>query len=123
MARYTIKTTVDITRSNPDRDDQDQIKQAQQNNFNTLLQGIGMRSNVDWTHDPVRYDEDGVAMWGWSFNAEREDVFLEGSDPVGLLKKDLHGIPIIKNLTETEKFDKACFLTLNGDTNIWIELD
>ena len=82
-----------------------------------------MRSNVDWTHDPVRYEEDGVAMWGWSFNAEREDVFLEGSDPVGLLKKDLHGIPIIKNLTETEKFDKACFLTLNGDTNIWIELD
>jgi hypothetical protein len=123
MARYNIKTTVDITRSNPDRAEIDQIKQAQQSNFNTLLQGIGMRSNVDWDHDPERTDEAGVAIWVWTFDAERDDVFLEGDDPVGLLKKDLHGIPIIKNLTETVRFDKPVFMTINGDQNIWISAE
>jgi len=121
MARYTIRTTVDITRSNPDRADPDQIKQAQQSNFNSLLQGIGMRANVEWDNDPIRTVENDTAYWTWQFEVEREDVFLEDDDPVGLLKNDLHGVPIIKNLTETEKFDKAVFLTKNGTNNIWIE--
>ena len=121
MARYTIKTTVDITRSNPDRADTDQVKQAQQSNFNTLLQGIGMRANVEWDKDPIRTVENDTVYWMWQFEVEREDVFLVDGDPVGLLKDDLHGVPIIKNLTETEKFDKAVFLTKNGANNIWIE--
>ena len=120
MARYTIKTTVDITRSNPDRADPDQIKQAQQSNFNSLIQGIGMRANITWSNDPIRMEQDTRAVWSWEFEVERDDVFLEDNDPTGLLKKDLHGIPIIKNLTETVKFDKACFLTINGDQNIWV---
>ena len=121
MARYTIKTFVDITRSNPDRADPDQVKQAQQSNFNSLLQGIGMRANVEWDNDPLRIVENDTAYWTWQFEVEREDVFLIDNDPVGLLKDDLHGVPIIKNLTETEKFDKAVFLTKNGANNIWIE--
>jgi len=120
MARYTIKTTVDITRANPDRADPDQLKQAQQSNFNALLQGIGMRSNVEWAKDPRRVIEDDTAYWIWEFEAERDDVFLQKGDTTGLLKKDLHGIPIIKNLTETVRFDKCLFLTINGNQNIWI---
>ena len=120
MARYTIRTTVDITRSNPDRADPDQIKQAQQSNFNSLIQGIGMRANITWPNDPIKLEEDGTSIWSWQFEVEREDTFLLENDPVGLLKQDLHGIPIIKNLTETVKFDKACFLTINGNQNIWI---
>jgi|SRR6056300_217698 hypothetical protein len=120
MARYNIKTTVDITRSNPDRADPDQIKQAQQSNFNSLIQGIGMRANITWPNDPIKIEEDGTSTWSWQFEVERDDVFMEGTDPVGLLKKDLHGIPIIKNLTESVRLDKACFLTINGDQNIWI---
>ena len=121
MPRYKIKTTVDITRSNPDRGDPDQIRQGQQSNFNTLLQGIGMRANVEWTYNPSRsmLETDGkIAYWLWEFTVEREDIFLSDGDPVGLLKQDLHGVPIIKNLTETETFSKACFLI---DKNIWIE--
>jgi len=121
MPRYKIKTSVDITRSNVDRADPDQIRQGQQSNFNTLLQGIGMRANVEWTYNPSRsmLETDGkVAYWLWEFTVEREDVFLSDDDPVGLLKQDLHGVPIIKNLTETETFPKACFLI---DKNIWIE--
>jgi hypothetical protein len=120
MARYTIRTTVDITRSNPDRADPDQVKQAQQSNFNSLLQGIGMRANVEWDKDPIRTVENDTVYWMWQFEVEREDVFLEDNDPVGLLRNDLHGVPIIKNLTETVVFSKPVFLTQNGDRNIWI---
>ena len=120
MARYTIRTTVDITRSNPDRADPDQVKQAQQSNFNSLLQGIGMRANVEWDKDPIRTVENDTVYWMWQFEVEREDVFLEDNDPMGLLRNDLHGVPIIKNLTETVVFSKPVFLTQNGDRNIWI---
>ena len=120
MPRYAIKTTIDITRSNPNRDDPDPIRHAQQSNFNTLLQGIGMRSNVEWDHDPERIEEDETAYWIWEFDVERDEVFLEGDDPTGLLKKDLHGIPIIKNLTETKIINKPVFVTQGQHTNIWI---
>ena len=59
MPRYNIKTTVDITVTNPTRDETDQIKVAQQGNFNSLVQGIGLRANIDWDTDPVLKEEDG----------------------------------------------------------------
>jgi hypothetical protein len=53
MPRYQIVTLVDITRTNPTRSETDQHLLAQQANFNTLLQSIGLRSNVEWAVDPV----------------------------------------------------------------------
>ena len=120
MARYEIKTTVDITRSNPDRADPDQVKQAQQSNFNSLIQGIGMRANITWGHDPIRMEEDSQAVWSWEFEVEREGVFMKDEDPVALLKQDLHGIPIIKNLTNTIDFRQAIFSTHGEQQNIWV---
>jgi hypothetical protein len=120
MTRYTIKTTVDITRANPDRADPNPLKHAQQSNFNTLLQGIGMRANVAWSHDPTQSDEDHDTVWYWEFEVERDDVFMQDGDPVALLKKDLHGIPIIKNLNNSVDFAKPAFLTSGSDRNIWI---
>ena len=52
MPRYKIITLVDITRTNPDRSERDQLKVSQQANFNSLIQAIGLRSNVDWERDP-----------------------------------------------------------------------
>ena len=121
MPRYAIKTTIDITRSNPTREDPDPIRHAQQNNFNTLVQGIGMRANIEWNSDPQRIEHEGDAEWFWDFETEQVDVFVDGSDVVGLLKKDLNGVPIIRNLTNTERLDKPVFITSGGDQNIWIE--
>jgi len=123
MPRYNIRTTVDITRSNPNRDEVDPIKHAQQSNFNTLLQGIGMRSNVDWTNDPYMIETDGDTAWIWTFEAEQVDVFLKDQDPVGLLKEDLNGVPIIRNLTNTAPLDKPVFLVEGEDQNIWISAE
>jgi len=117
MHRYTIRTTVDITRTNPDRHSQDELAVAQQQNFNTLLQGIELRANVSWDEDPVQQDR----HWIWQFSVEAEDIFLDGVDPVGLLKQDLHNIPVVGNLTNPIAVYPAAFRTLGKDTNTWID--
>ena len=121
MPRYAIKTVIDITRSNPDRADPDQVKQAQQSNFNTLIQGIGMRANIEWNSDPHKMEYDGEAEWLWEFETEQVDIFLKDTDPVGLLKQDLDGVPIIGNLTNTKRPAKPVFITSGQYQNIWID--
>ncbi len=128
MPRYQIITLVDITRTNPARSETDKLKLAQQANFNSLLQAIGLRSNVSWVKDPVMQDgqlphplEGKARHWYWIFDAERDEVFLKDSDPVGLLKDDLNGIPIIGNLTNSVELDPACFFSIGDKINIWVE--
>ncbi len=108
MPIYKIVTLVDITRTEPSRTDPDKLKHAQQANFNSLLQTINLRANITWNHDPKRYEgtlptpfEGRAAYWEWQFESEREDLFLENSNPVSLLQKDLHGVPVIDRLTNT----------------------
>ena len=118
MHRYRITTTVDITRTKPDRHSQDELAHAQQQNFNTLLQGIELRANVFWDTDPVFKGK----HWIWHFDVEAEDIFRDGTDPVGLLKYDLHNIPVIGNLTNPVAVYPPAFRTLGKDTNTWIEI-
>ena len=121
MPRYKIKTTVDITRSNPSREDTNSVRNGQQLNFNTLLQGIGMRANVEWDNDPQPVEYQDTKEWFWEFEAEQVDVFATKDDPVGLIKQDLQGIPVIRNLTETAALKKPIFITSGDDQNIWIK--
>lgn len=121
MIRYKLETTVDITQTNPDRADTDSRRHAQQSNFNALIQGIELRALVTWDEEPVMVEyKDIDTKWYWSFFVEREDVFLKDDDPVGLLKDDLKGIPIIGNLSNNVKFKKNCFITTGPDCNIWL---
>ena len=129
MARYQIVTLVDITRSQPERNETDEIKIGQQSNFNSLLQAIGLRSNVTWSVNPKKYTGrlpdplDGKAThWIWEFDVEREDVFLKDGDPVGLLKDDLHNVPVIGLLENSADLDPAAFQTKNGHQNTWLTI-
>jgi len=127
MPRYRITTLVDITRTNPTRTETDEKKIAQQANFNSLIQAIGMRSNVEWTADPrmtegrLPHDIGGRARyWTWVFHCERDEIFLKDGDPVGLLKDDLHGVPVVSGLNNDVDIDPACFLTNGEKSNTWI---
>lgn len=129
MARYQITTLIDITRSNANRSESDPLKVGQQANFNTLLQTIGLRSNIVWNTDPVSNDGTlpnpflGKAKyWQWLIECEREDVFLKGSDPVGLLKDDLHGVPVVADLENTADISPAIFDTKTDNFNTFIEI-
>ena len=121
MPRYKIKTTVDITRSNPGREDTNSVRNGQQLNFNTLLQGIGMRANVEWDNDPQPVEYQDTKEWFWEFETEQVDVFATKDDPVGLIKQDLQGIPVIRNLTETVALEKPIFIPSGDNQNIWIK--
>jgi hypothetical protein len=127
MPRYQIVTLVDITRTNPSRSETDHYLLAQQANFNTLLQSIGLRSNVEWTIDPVEssgslpYPLEGKAnYWTWIFEVERDQVFAKDGNPAGLLLDDLHGVPIIGQLNNSVDIDPAVFQTHGPNTNIWV---
>jgi len=129
MARYKIVTLVDITRSQPSRDDLDPTRIGQQANFNSLLQAIGLRSNVEWGRDPKKHtgslpdDIKGKAThWIWEVDCEQEDVFLKNGDPVGLLVDDLHGVPIVADLENSADIDPAAFQTKNGNQNTWLSI-
>jgi hypothetical protein len=52
MSTYKIVTVVDITRTQPSRIETDKLKLAQQANFNSLCQAIGLRSNFGYQLDP-----------------------------------------------------------------------
>jgi hypothetical protein len=131
MERYRIITLVDITRSKASRSETDKIKIGQQANFNSLLQAIGIRANIDWIKDPHMKvgrlplpAEGHAAYWVWDFETERDLVYATTDDPVGLLKTDLHGVPIVDGLNNTEILDPAIFQVRGPKTNIWIsELD
>ena len=126
MPRYQIVTLVDITRTMPSRSETDHKKIAQQANFNSLVQAIGMRSNVTWDRDPIAEmgrvsDQDFKAMhWRWEFFVEREQVFLKDQDAVGLLKTDLDGVPVIVGLNDSADINPACFFSQGDKINIWI---
>ena len=127
MARYKIVTLVDITRSNPDRSCKETKLLGQQANFNSLIQAIGMRSNVEWAADPKVFEgrlphniEGKARHWVWIFLCERDEIFLKDNDPVGLLKEDLHGVPVLNKLNNTADIEPSCFLTKGDTINTWV---
>ena len=127
MATYKIITLVDITRTQPGRTETDKKKLAQQANFNALCQAIGLRANFYFSKDPKQekgslpHDLGGKAVyWTWQFETERPDIFLDGNDPVALLKQDLDGVPIINGLNNSADIDPAAFQTSGKKENIWI---
>ena len=129
MQRFKVISLVDITRSQPNKVETDRVRLAQQANFNTLLQTIGLRANMEWNIDPKRRDGrlpdpiDGAAThWEWEFSVERDFLFQKDTDPVGLLLDDLHGVPVIPDLDNSVDIDPSVFQTQGPRQNIWVQL-
>lgn len=123
MPSYKLITQVDITRTNPNRDNSDTVVRAQQSNFNSLIQGLEMRANVFWNIDPERIiDTEGNSMWHWTFAVEQNDVYADKYSPVGLLLEDLNNIPVINHLPNTPNLKHPAFKTKGADRNTWILL-
>jgi hypothetical protein len=129
MQRYKIITLVDITRNFVSRTDTDRVKISQQANFNSFIQAIGLRANIEWVQDPVKNTGrlpdfiDGKANhWIWEIDIERDDVFLKGNDPVGHLIDDLHGVPIVADLENNVDISPAAIQTKGENINTWVQI-
>lgn len=123
MQIIEISTLIDITNTNVNRPNQgDQLKINQNKNFLTLLQCVGIRSIVSYDTKPTCETIDlknlGFGnnykgkhnVWSFKFSPDRADVYIDNEgDSIGLLVSDIHGTPVIKNLSETINIDKAVF--------------
>jgi len=121
--KFELNTLVDITETNARFNKSDPTWQQQQN-FMTVVQTIGLRSNV--VIDSITQEEKTVKGLGFgsrfkgTHNCWTVRFTIEyGETTVDFLEKDFNNVPIINNLDETIKLDKAVFKTKDSkDTNI-----
>lgn len=115
MASFHIQTLIDITRTGVYRKENGtDLTRAQQQNFDMMLQSIGMRANPIYDYPPSwelvslsdytfgNHYTGTHKVWNFTFHIEREDCFLdEFNDECGLLLNDIHYVPIVRELLET----------------------
>ena len=125
MIRIKVRTRFDITatgvtghfkNSQQLSADEWNIARNQQRNLETLTQLFALRTQTMTTTIPNENNK----MWEFEFESE-SNVWDDGADPVGVLKADSDGVPMILNLNNQP--DIAPILVTAGPTqNIWFEL-
>src|SRR6056300_1337710 len=123
--KFRLQTLVDITETHARRQSNDKFAYKQEANFQTVLQTVGLRVNIEYDNSP-RFEEITVTkilfddkykgkqmLWTFEFDVEYEDALT-----LEMLKGDFDLIPIITRLNETIHLDKALFKTAGKDTNI-----
>jgi len=124
---YCLRTLVDITNTGVWRKEAGNEKlRDQQQNFNTVLQTIGLRANIEYRRRPevekAPADQFGfkvsVNVWTFEWYCDREAVWTAGADPLGLLKQDFDLVPFIPNLNESMVIHPSVFRSTGTDTNI-----
>ena len=126
---YKLYTLVDITHTGQNRIEvgTEQLRWKEQN-FNTLLQTLGIRANVHFRESPtvthvggqvVGFDTDEIIrVWRFDFSTERDFLYEKDGDPVGHLKEDFHLVPYIRGLDEEMEQKYAVFNTRDPGANI-----
>jgi len=85
----------------------------QQRNWETLTQLIQLRTQVMELLEPWQEED----QWIFEFQIETE-VFNDGADPVGILKKDSADVPMLRELDNCPDIDSV--LVISGPRqNIW----
>jgi len=125
MITYIGLTLVDISQNKS----KDELSIKQQKNLNVLSQVLNLRTQIYNLTVTKKSEEltskfgvnySGIGnYWEFRFDVEFEDVFLLNGNRYGILDTDLHLVPIITNLTETEKIEPF-FLTSSPNKNISI---
>jgi hypothetical protein len=126
---YELYTTVDITSTGQYRSEvgKEHLRWKEQN-FQTLLQTIGIRANVMYSKPPTVATVKGeilgfntpkmINVWTFEFETERDFLFEVDEDPVGYLIKDFEGVPYIAGLDESVEQNYSVFVTSGKSRNI-----
>jgi hypothetical protein len=127
MIKIKVSTLFDITttgvtghyKSSRDNITADQWNRArnQQRNYETLTQLISLRTQID-NITPSQAETD---KWEFEFTIE-QDVFNDGADPVGVLKQDAGGIPMLRELDNDPDIDPV-LITQGLRQNIWFTIE
>jgi hypothetical protein len=127
---YKLYTLVDITATGQYRPSTSSSDKArwQEQNFNTVLQTLGIRANITYRVGPellevkgrlVGFDTDDIIrVWRFDFYTERDHLFEKDNDPIGLLLDDFHLVPYIRGLHEAMEQQYAVFNCYDPGKNI-----
>ena len=122
---YKLYTLVDITHTLRPKTD---IERWKEQNFQTVIQTLGIRANVTYTQTPVVVETKGnlvgfdtdeiIRVWRFDFVTDRDSLYESNGDAVGCLKQDFHLVPYISGLDELMDQKYAVFTTQNPGKNI-----
>jgi len=113
--RFKIKTLVDITETKA-RKGEDEVLYGEQQNYMTLLNTLGLRTNINLRGTP-KVETVSIKGFGSTYKGEHKvwtqeiEVEYEGATNIDFMKNDFDLVPIINNLNETVEFDIAVFRT------------
>lgn len=125
---YKLYTLVDITHTGQYRNEpgKEALRWKEQN-FNTVLQTLGIRANLSHFENPIMTEVKGslvgfdtdeiIRVWRFDFETEREDMYDNG-DPIGFLIEDFELVPYIEGLDELLQQNYAIFVTVGKNKNI-----
>lgn len=126
---YKLYTLVDITHTGQHRPEagKEQLRWKEQN-FNTVLQTLGIRSNVVYNVSPTMIEVNGrlvgfdtdeiIRVWRFDWYTERDFLYEKDGDPVGHLKEDFMLVPYISGLDEDMEQEFAVFNPEDPGKNI-----
>jgi hypothetical protein len=130
---YKLYTLVDITHTKLYRTGpgQEALRWKEQN-FNTVLQTLGIRANVTYIGPPMLteikgsligfYTDKIIRVWRFDFFTDRDSLYEQAGDPIGLLKEDFHLVPYIQGLDEDMTQKYAVFNSKGPGENIVFHL-
>jgi len=126
---YKLYTLVDITNTKQYRHETNKQKEFwQEQNFNTIIQTLNIRSNISYHYGPEQFEvggraigfdtDDIIRVWRFDFSTQSDNIYATAKDPVGLLKEDFMAVPYIKGLNEAMEQQYAVFNTETPGNNI-----
>ncbi len=110
---YCLYTLVDITATGQYKSRND-LERLQQQNFDTVIQTIGLAGNVYYERLPETrsaeiFGNADQTCWYFEWRMEIEHLFEVEGDELARLKDLFEYVPFIASLTETAKFDRPMF--------------
>lgn len=126
---YTLYTTVDITNTGQYRHEPGkEIERSKEQNFQTVLQTLGIRANIQFKKKPAMLEVQGkllgfntsqvIRVWQFDFSTEQDNFFEYNSNPIGYLLEDFDAVPYISGLDESMEQNYSVFVTDGPSRNI-----
>jgi hypothetical protein len=126
---YKLYTTVDITATGQYRTESGkELDRWREQNFQTVLQTIGLKANISYYNKPVMIEVKGsvvgfdtdkiIRVWRFDFYTERDFLFEQDSNPIGYLIEAFDTIPYISGLDESMEQNYDVFVTEGPARNI-----
>lgn len=94
----------------------------QQRNFETIIQGISLRSQPIFEELPEVDEEASEKTWVFKFRIEHKDAFRRDDEELGILLDDLNYVPCILKLTESAQIEEPIFITRGPKANIQFDI-